>query len=86
MENNTNLVETPQVPAELTPQQAISVLIQAVNFAQSKGIYNLDDAEILAKAVRVFVKKDPAANGPADEAKDPATNEPADEAPTNPGN
>lgn len=49
---------TNQVPAELNPQQAISVLIQAVNFAQSKGVYSLEDAEILSKAVKVFVKKD----------------------------
>ena len=50
-----------QVPAELNPQQALSVLIQAVNFAQSKGVYSLEDAEILSKAVKVFVKKDEAA-------------------------
>lgn len=57
---------TNQVPAELNPQQAISVLIQAVNFAQSKGVYSLEDAEILSKAVKVFVKKDaPKAEEPA---------------------
>jgi len=57
---------TGTVPAELNPQQAISVLIQAVNFAQSKGIYSLEDAEILSKAVKVFVKKEdkPAADAP----------------------
>jgi hypothetical protein len=58
-----------QVPAELNPQQAISVLIQAVNFAQSKGVYSLEDAEILSKAVKVFVKKEdkPAADAPVTE-------------------
>jgi len=54
-----------QVPAELNPQQALSVLIQAVNFAQSKGVYSLEDAEILSKAVKVFVKKDETATADA---------------------
>lgn len=59
--------------AELNPQQAISVLIQAVNFAQSKGVYSLEDAEILSKAVKVFVKKDAPAETPV-QAEVPATN------------
>lgn len=60
MENQqpTAPAATNAVPAELNPQQAISVLIQAVNFAQSKGVYSLEDAEILSKAVKVFVKKE----------------------------
>ena len=61
MENQVQALATDtnnQVPAELNPQQALSVLIQAVNFAQSKGVYSLEDAEILSKAVKVFVKKD----------------------------
>jgi len=62
MENTSDTTKSgttaPQLPAELNPQQAISVLIQAVNFAQSKGIYSLEDAEILSKAVKVFVKKE----------------------------
>lgn len=63
---NTQQGPAGQVPAELNPQQAISVLIQAVNFAQSKGIYSLEDAEILSKAVKVFVKKEdkPTAESP----------------------
>lgn len=44
-------------PQDLTPQQALSVIIQGVQFAQTKGVYSLDDAELLAKAVRVFVNK-----------------------------
>lgn len=65
------------IPAELNPQQAISVLIQAVNFAQSKGIYSLEDAEILSKAVKVFVKK---------EDKPAADAVPAEAAPVDPNN
>lgn len=63
-----------QVPAELNPQQALSVLIQAVNFAQSKGVYSLEDAEILSKAVKVFVKKDEAAPADAPVAPEVAPN------------
>ena len=48
----------PQIPAEFNHQQAISVLIQAVNFAQTKGIFSLEDAELISKAVKVFVKKE----------------------------
>lgn len=35
-------------------QQALGVLIQAVRIAQSKGAYSLEDAEVIAKAVKVF--------------------------------
>jgi hypothetical protein len=71
MENTTeNPVQNAQLPVELNPQQAISVLIQAVNFAQSKGVYSLEDAEILSKAVKVFVKKE-----------EPKTEEPTVDAP-----
>jgi len=62
---------TSAIPADLNPQQALSVLIQAVNFAQSKGVYSLEDAEILSKAVKVFVKKDAPAEGAPAEAEAP---------------
>lgn len=42
-------------PQELTQAQAINVLIQAARIAQSKGAYTLEDAELVAKAIRVFV-------------------------------
>lgn len=63
MENTENLnAQQPQVgdlpTEELNPQQAISILIQAVNYGQSKGIYSLEDAAILSRAVKVFVKKE----------------------------
>ena len=56
MENQTQQSTT--IPAEFNAQQAISVLIQAVNFAQTKGIFSLEDAELISKAVKVFVKKE----------------------------
>lgn len=43
-----------QVPENLTPQQALAILVQGVQFGQSKGIYSLTDAELISKAVRVF--------------------------------
>ena len=51
----TQEAKTQTVPTELTQQQAVSILIQAANFAQSKGVFSLDDAAIIAKAVKLFV-------------------------------
>lgn len=51
MENNKDV----KVPEVLTPQQALNILIQGVNLAQNKGgVYNLSDAALIDKAVRVF--------------------------------
>ena len=49
---------TNQVPSELTPQQALNVLVQAVKLGQSKGAYSLEDAEVIAKAVKVFATQE----------------------------
>ena len=43
----------------LTPTESISVLIQAVRIAQSRGVYTLEDAENISKAIRTFVKPAP---------------------------
>jgi hypothetical protein len=42
-------------PQELTQAQAVNVLIQAARIAQSKGAFTLEDAELVARAIRVFV-------------------------------
>ncbi len=42
-------------PAELTHGQAVNVLIQAARIAQTKGAFTLEDAEMVSKAIRVFV-------------------------------
>ncbi len=55
---------------ELTQAQAINVLIQAVRIAQTKGAFTLEDAELVAKAIRLFVP----ANQPQD-GTDPVMNE-----------
>jgi len=45
---------TNTIPEELTQQQAIGLLIQGVEMAQSRGAYNLNEAAIIAKAKRAF--------------------------------
>jgi hypothetical protein len=51
--------EAPQIPAELNQQQALQVLVDAARVAQSKGIFTLDDAELVNKAIKAFVPKGP---------------------------
>jgi hypothetical protein len=55
-----------QVSPELNPQQALNVLVQAVKIAQSKGAYTLEDAEVIAKAVKVFAVAETPAEGTAE--------------------
>ena len=62
-------------PQELNQQQALNVLIQAVRIAQGKGAFTLEDAELVAKAIKVFVPPTPV----AEEGEDPIINK--DEAP-----
>lgn len=46
-------------PENMTQQQALSLLIQGVQFAQSKGVFSLADAGLLDRAVRVFTVQAP---------------------------
>jgi hypothetical protein len=39
---------------ELTKEQAVSVLVQAAKIAQSKGAFTLDDAAVVAQAIRTL--------------------------------
>jgi len=41
---------------ELNQDQALSVLIQGVRLAQKAGAFTIEDAELIAKAIKVFVK------------------------------
>jgi hypothetical protein len=44
----------------LTLEHALLVLISAANYAQSKGIFNLNEAELIAKAIkRLSLQPDP---------------------------
>lgn len=48
-----------EIPAELNQQQALQVLVDAAKVAQSKGIFTLDDAELVNKAIKAFLPKGP---------------------------
>ena len=51
-----------EIPAELNQQQALQVLVDAAKVAQSKGIFTLDDAELVNKAIKAFLPKGPVAS------------------------
>lgn len=51
---------------QLSQEQALGVLVQAAKVGQSKGAYSLEDAELIAKAIRVFTPKQQVEK-PADE-------------------
>lgn len=48
-----------QIPEALNQQQALQVLVDAARVAQSKGIFTLDDAELVNKAIKAFIPKGP---------------------------
>ena len=43
------------IPETLTQQQALQVLVDAARISQSKGIFTLDDAELVNKAIKAFM-------------------------------
>lgn len=56
-ENKTQSTQ-PQIPPHeivLTPDLALTVLINAARIGQEKGIYSLEEAEMIAKSIRLFV-------------------------------
>ena len=69
---------------ELNGQQALNVLIQAVRIAQGKGAYTIEDAELISRAIKVFVP--PTAPGAEGTDADPIVNEEAaaEDIPTEP--
>ena len=72
--DNTTENQNPEeanLTGELTGQQALNVLIQAVRIAQGKGAYTLEDAEIISKAIKIFVPPTPE----GEEGTDPIVNE-----------
>tara|TARA_R100001509_G_scaffold126178_1_gene79639 strand:+ start:415 stop:699 length:285 start_codon:yes stop_codon:yes gene_type:complete len=84
MENNTeNTQENPQAeavqqPTQLNGQQALNVLIQAVRIAQGKGAFTLEDAEMVSRAIKVFIPPTPAEEQGTE--NDPAVNDETTEA------
>jgi len=73
MDNNQGKPEQENQTGDLNGQQALNVLIQAVRIAQSKGAYTIEDAEIISKAIKIFVPPTPA--GTEGSVTDPIVNE-----------
>jgi hypothetical protein len=42
---------------EINQQQALNILVQAARIAQSKGAFTLEDAELVSKAIKLFIPK-----------------------------
>ena len=42
---------------KLNQTESLEILIKACILAQSKGVYKLEESELIAKAIRAFVKK-----------------------------
>ena len=58
MNKEENTQENPEQvnpTGELNGQQASKVLIQAVRIAQGKGAYTIEDAELISRAIKIFV-------------------------------
>ena len=75
MDNNQENQNPEEVnpTGELNGQQALNVLIQAVRIAQGKGAYTIEDAEMISRAIKVFVPPTPA--GEEGTASDPVVND-----------
>ena len=56
-------VQAPQqpriIPEVLSQQEALQVLVDAARMGQAKGIFSLDDAEIVNKAIKAFMPPTP---------------------------
>lgn len=66
---------TTEIPETLTQQQAIGLLVQGVQIAQQRGAYNLEEAELIAIAIRAFrpQSEQQAAQQPTESAAETAT-------------
>lgn len=54
---------------EITKEQAISVLVQAAKIGQSKGAYSLEDASVIAQAIKTIAPGAAASNEVTGEAE-----------------
>jgi len=45
------------IPETLSQGEAISVLIQAAEIGQKKGIYTFEESALIYKAIKTFVQK-----------------------------
>jgi len=64
MEQESNSSETtnessPSGTQEITSQsQALGIVLNAIEVAQRRGAFNLDEAELLSRARKLFIKQD----------------------------
>jgi hypothetical protein len=68
VENTNGMAAAPiaqEIPEKLTQQQALQVLVDAARVAQSKGIFSLEDAELVSKAIKAFVISSPEGPSPS---------------------
>ena len=52
----TNEADYENFLSKMDLNQALFVLIASANFGQSKGLYNLDEGELVAKAIKTIKK------------------------------
>lgn len=57
MENNTTAATA--IPETLNHEEALTVLINAARIGQEHGAYSLEEAELISKAVKLFVTVQP---------------------------
>ena len=55
----------PEIPTNVSQEDAIKILIGGVNTAQQRGAYSIDNASAMAKAVRAFAQTQAPAPAPA---------------------
>lgn len=51
------ITEVQNVEEEFTQSHALQVLVNAVKVAQKRGAYELEETEIILKAIKMFVQK-----------------------------
>lgn len=59
MEQNPNGLVAPQSD-QYDQNSALNILVKAVHLGQSRGAWRLEEAEILHKAIKAFVKSEAA--------------------------
>lgn len=60
MEKEETKIEKKQdgtIPENLSQGEAISVLIQAAEIGQKKGVYTFEESALIYKAIKTFVQK-----------------------------
>ena len=76
MEQEESSQEQPtNTPQEITSQShALGIILNAIEVAQRRGAFNLDEAELLSRARKLFIKSDTTSDTSTDKSKE-LTNE-----------